>query len=433
MINDIIKQRLFRSNLELFPQLNEIYELELAFAEAEKLSDQELITRGAYFARVDKQYTHHFRMCTGDALLIPNEHSLARRHFFERNQFRTGYGTHGLFPYRGKFHPQMIKGLLNVMGLTPGETVLDPMMGSGTVLIEASLMGINSLGVDASPFCQFMVQAKSIGLSVPLEPLRSAVQSNAELLTHFRSVAKSHAVNSQTKGNGAPTGPPENTSLRPEWRIPTVYHYLLLAFLDSAGYAQRSSRHSPEQQFRQVTERYLFVTEKIQRAIQDLKLATGTVTALTGDARNLSFEDASVDGILFSPPYSFAVDYVENDSFHLNYLGVDQTALRETMIGLRGRSQREKYEHYRHDMEQALAECSRVLRPGRSCTIIIGTNRNQLGKLMNLPPEDVPGLDELMIELSSRVGMELERQITRQILGISNTMRNEEILIFKKT
>jgi hypothetical protein len=32
--------------------------------------------------------------------------------------------------------------MINVMGLKPGETVLDPMMRSGTVLIEARRMGI---------------------------------------------------------------------------------------------------------------------------------------------------------------------------------------------------------------------------------------------------------------------------------------------------
>jgi tRNA G10 N-methylase Trm11 len=31
------------------------------------------------------------------------------------------------------------------MGLKPGETILDPMMGSGTVLIEVQLMGIISI------------------------------------------------------------------------------------------------------------------------------------------------------------------------------------------------------------------------------------------------------------------------------------------------
>jgi hypothetical protein len=107
--------------------------------------------------------------------------------------------------------------------------------------------------------------------------------------------------------------------------------------------------------------------------------------------------------------------------------------LRSSITRLRGRTLREKFEHYQADMLAVLSECRRVLRPGRFCTIIISTNRNQLGKLMNLPPENVPGLDELVIDLSHRVGMRLERQITRQILGISNTMRNEEILMLRKT
>lgn len=429
MINDTIKERLFRSNLELFAQLNEIYELELAFAEAEQMSDEDLLTRGAYFARVGKRYTNHFRLCAGDALLIPDEHSLSRRRFFERNQFRTGYGTHGLFPYRGKFHPQMVKGLLNAMQLKPGETVLDPMMGSGTVLIEASLMGINSLGVDASPFCQFMVQAKAIGFSVPIEPLRLAVQRSGELLKHFR-----HAPGLGVRliQDEAASILLDDSSLPSEWFVPESYHYLLLAFFDSVGYAQRSSRRSPEQQFHQVIERYLFVTEKVQKAISELGIVTGKITPLEGDARCLSIGDASIDGILFSPPYSFAIDYLENDSFHLQYLGVNSTALRERMVGLRGRTLREKFEHYQVDIQAVLSECGRVLRHGRYCTVIIGTNRNQLGKLMNLPPENVRGLDELVIDLSHRVGMRLERQITRQILGISNTMRNEEILMFRK-
>lgn len=431
MINDIIKERLFRGSLELFPQLNEIYELELAFAEAEQMNDKDLLTRGAYFARVDKRYTNHFRICAGDALLIPDEQSLSRRRFFERNQFRTGYGTHGLFPYRGKFHPQMVKGLLNAMQLKPGETVLDPMMGSGTVLIEARLMGINSLGVDASPFCQFMVQAKAIGFSVPIDPLRLAVQRSAELLKHFRHVRGLAAARSiQT---GAVSSSSYDSSLPSEWFVPETYQYLLLAFLDSAGYAQRSSRRSPEQQFHQVMERYLFVTEKVQKVMRELGIVMGKVTPLEGDARSLSIGDATIDGILFSPPYSFAIDYLENDSFHLDYLGVNSTALRESMIGLRGRTLQEKFEHYQVDMQAVLSECGRVLRAGRCCTIIIGTNRNQLGKVMNLPPENVRGLDELVIDLSHRVGMRLERQITRQILGISNTMRNEEILMFRKT
>lgn len=53
---------------------------------------------------------------------------------------------------------------MNVMGLKPGDRVLDPMMGSGTVPVEAVLMGIDALGFDASPFCKFMAQIINGGI-----------------------------------------------------------------------------------------------------------------------------------------------------------------------------------------------------------------------------------------------------------------------------
>jgi len=44
------------------------------------------------------------------------------------NQFLT----HWIYPYKGKFHPQMIRALLNIIGLKEADTVLDPFSGSGT-------------------------------------------------------------------------------------------------------------------------------------------------------------------------------------------------------------------------------------------------------------------------------------------------------------
>ncbi len=71
----------------------------------------------------------------------------------------------------------MIKGLINVMGLKPGDILLDPMMGSGTVLIEACLMGIKTIGFDASPFCKFMTQTKLDALLIPQKPLHTALKN----------------------------------------------------------------------------------------------------------------------------------------------------------------------------------------------------------------------------------------------------------------
>ena len=106
-------------------------------------------------------------MCKGEPIKLPQYSSSRLKSFFQINQFKTGYATHGLFPYRGKFHPQMIKALINIMGLKRGDLILDPMMGSGTTLIEARLMGVRSIGIDTSPFCRFMTQVKLDGLTIP--------------------------------------------------------------------------------------------------------------------------------------------------------------------------------------------------------------------------------------------------------------------------
>lgn len=46
---------------------------------------------------------------------------------------------------------RLAKLLLNVSGVQKGETVLDPFCGSGTILMEALLLGANALGVDRDP------------------------------------------------------------------------------------------------------------------------------------------------------------------------------------------------------------------------------------------------------------------------------------------
>ena len=441
------KEGLFSKHLELVPQLNEVYELELAYYESKILTDEEIIRNGAYFARVGDTLTRHFLMCSGEPVRLPQHSSSRLRSFFHTNQFKTGYATHGLFPYRGKFHPQMIKGVINVMGLKPGDTVLDPMMGSGTVLVEAKLMGIKSIGVDASPFCRFMTQVKIDALAVPLTPVREALKNCRSVYDYFVRLAGQPNRGSKKRferdsgdlfsirdsGDKYVPRSPSKVGLPEGCEIPEVYNFLLLAYLDGAGYSERSDRKSPYDQFRAILERYVFVAEKIQLVLAGAESELAESKALEGDARRLPIPDSSIDGIIFSPPYSFAIDYLENDSFHLSFLGTDIVKLREEMIGLRGRTLRQKFELYKTDMEKVLSECARVLRPGRICTIVVGTNNNQLSKIFEVPPDVVKGIDELLVELGKPHGLNLIRKLGRQITGMANTMRTEFIVMLQRS
>jgi len=439
-----LDEALFPPHLELLPSVDERYELELAFYESRLLSDPELLRNGAYFARVGDTLTRHFLMCKGEPVRLPQHSSSRLRSFFQTKQFKTGYGTHGLFPYRGKFHPQMIKGLINVMGLKPGETVLDPMMGSGTVLIEAALMGINSVGLDASPFCQVMVQAKLDGLTMPVEPLHDAVKHSEALFRYFSELAASRARPTRrakkkpadpfTLDLFAPAPIPRGRRKLPIEGLTneTVFNFLRLVFLDSAGYSERSQRRTPLEQFKAILERYVFVVDKIQNVLRGAESELGGAKSLVGDARELPLDDASVDGIVFSPPYSFAIDYLENDAFHLDFLEADMEQLRERMVGLRGGKLVEKYELYKQDMEQVLSECARVLRPGRLCVVVVGTNNNQIANILDVEADEVQGIDEILADLASRHGLRLVRKIGRQITGMANTMRTEFIVMLQR-
>ena len=90
---------------------------------------------------------------------------------------------------------------MNIMGLKPGDTVLEPDDGiRHTVLVEACLMGIKSIGVDASPFCKFMSQTKIDALTMSLKRARGALDNYEEVFAFFqKQVGKANRGNKVSK------------------------------------------------------------------------------------------------------------------------------------------------------------------------------------------------------------------------------------------
>ena len=169
-------EKLFDQNYHLIDGTDEIFELDLALWEYEVLTKKELVDRSAYFKLVDGKETTHFRTCNLQKLEEVHKNSSFRtKVFFLDGKYSTGYATHSLFPYRGKFHPQLIRALLNILDIKPGHTVLDPMAGSSTVAVEANLLGIDSISVDLSPFCELMGKVKTFSLNLDIKDRKSVV------------------------------------------------------------------------------------------------------------------------------------------------------------------------------------------------------------------------------------------------------------------
>jgi hypothetical protein len=343
--NASLLESVFGNELVLLDSVNELFELELALLESRALSKEDLVNRSAFFKTVYGSPTNHYRLCQSFNGHISEDRSVQTQAYFEEGKYSTGYATHGLFPYRGKFHPQLVKGLLNILSVKPYEIVLDPMCGSGTLNVEASILGIDSIGLDVSPFCRFMTRVKCQSLSLPLHLVQSMSESS-EKWFHYFSDGEVDAKLMRIK---------DADKLK-------VYELALLAYLDAMGYARRVSKAGHEELFKKVLKRYqtTIVQTITNPVIGRTKL--GTAKVLDGEARSLPIEDSSVDCILTSPPYSFAIDYVENDAPQLEFLGYNVDSLRYKMIGLAGKTKSEKLQRYFEDMSKVVQEIVRVLK-----------------------------------------------------------------------
>jgi len=417
---------LFPKGYELLPGTDQIYELELALGEVEKLTDEELVQRGAYFRRINGKETYHYRICAVAPIQVDKSASIRRRTFFEANLFKTGYATHGLFPYRGKFHPQMIKAIMNIIGLKKGDTVLDPMVGSGTTCLEASIIGVNSIGIEKSPFCCLMSEAKALALTADIGKLRKYYERAESIASHFhsRKFGESLADFSEER--------PDAHAGSPFDRHDEMYEKLFkLCYLDAMGYARRRKKKTVRELFSVVLERYVQAIENFARMREKLDLVIGHADILEGDACTLEgINDSSVDGIIYSPPYSFAIDYLANDEPQLEYMGANVERLKDSMIGLRGRSPNERVGNYFEDMDRAMYQQSRVLKPEKFCVVVVGTNSNQLRAVLGI--DDSIRLERKLIELGEKHGLKFEKQLIHPIQGIRNMLRDEYILFFRK-
>jgi len=397
---------LFPKEIELLPTVTEIFELEFAYYEFKTLTKEELIRRGAYFKSIDGIETVHSKICKETSKALFENRSKPTTSYFINRVYSTGYATHGLFPYRGKFHPQMIKALMNITGIKEGETVLDPMCGSGTLNVEASLIGVNSIGIDKNPFACFMSKVKLESLSLNLELLNTLSKRTKQILNEF--------LNTKRIKDDLLLADDEETKVK---------RLFLLAFFDAMGYARRTTK-SIEQLFPQVLSRYVKQVKSFLAISKKLNLELGKGKIKFGDARDLSIiKNASMDGVITSPPYSFAIDYAENDRPQLEYLGFNVDKLKNEMIGLNGRSRREKLRRYFDDMDKVMSEISRVLKVGKFAVIIIGSNDIQTGGIR---------LENKIKEFGNLHGLNLIREIRKPIKGIRNTMHEEFVLIFRK-
>ena len=393
-------------HLVLLDNVQFIYELSLAQLELQSLGvnfeitnglrefklleskdEEELRRKLAYFKYVNGQPTDYFQI-------------------IQKNRTRSvnQYLTHWIYPYKGKFHPQMIRALLNIIGLEKGDTVLDPFIGSGTTAVEAQLLGINCIGIDVSPLCVLQSKVKTESIDV-LPQIR---EWKEEIIKRI----KPSLFNLEGKTID------DAINLIPDEEVKNFYRMAkLVAISDNA----RRGREFSNAFLKNLEVMISSISDYVD-IIKELNLKLGRIHIKTGDSRALSLNNESIDGIVTSPPYSIALDYVSNDAHALKELGYDLTLIREKFVGVRGKGQA-RIDLYNDDMKNSLKEMFRILKPQKYAVIVIG-NAIYMGHEIKTV--------EFIIDYANKIGFNLVKNIDKIIFGLYNVMQKENILIFQK-
>ena len=249
----------------------------------------------------------------------------------------TLYATHGLHSYAAKCPPQLAKyGIENYSQI--GDTLLDPMVGSGTTLVEAKLSGRNAIGYDIDPLACLLAQVKCRELpDKSIEDAFDLIIENVKKQLNLSDTSVECGENQKqfdipeflnraywfspevSKSLSALSAAISNTQMTDDLRdfFWVAFSSIILTKVSVAN--ARDIIHSRHHYFehKSVPNVILKFTDKVRRMRKQMTefetlcwdKPKVDIVVKQSDARELPLEDNSIDLVFTSPPYATALDY----------------------------------------------------------------------------------------------------------------------------
>ena len=292
-------------------------------------------------------------------------------------------GIHGFHAYPARMHPGTARRIVGALS-RPGDVVLDPFCGSGTVLVEARIAGRVACGADVHPLAVRLATLKTANLprSFAADLVRTASrvagraiararESRGDRIPGFqaaRSFWQPHVARDllslQAAIRETPSGPVRDAL----W---LVLSSLAVKVSDRAS--DTDARVS-EKRIAAGAATRLFADKarELARSLEAVsKVPAGTppATVSARDARARSaVPDASVALVLTSPPYPGTYDYSDHHAMRVWLLGLDASTASAAEIGARRRGGR----GWGEGIAAAMREIARVLVRGGHVVLEVG-------------------------------------------------------------
>ena len=346
----------------------------------------------------------------------------------------TSRSVHGLHAFAAKFPPQLAAWAIETYS-RPGETVCDPMVGSGTTLVEAGRLGREAVGFDIDPMACLIARVKS----TPLD-LGALCRHNQELLEMIAAGRQTYAAALDSgipPDDWADTDPPPVLADRDRWFLPCVQvaltllkriirsanapaefrslWYVLFSSLIVAKTSVANARdivHSRHHSFTHAQPpdplgRFCQCLGQVERQMRGYRAdgaALRPACVQCHDSRNIPLTSGGVSLVVMSPPYCNALDYTRAHRFAVAWLADvlqvtlnDYTRLGREYVGS-GRGQHGRgfspvgtedvdaitkqvtqidaergrlVARYFVDMHRVLGEIGRILEPGGHAILVV--------------------------------------------------------------
>lgn len=232
-------------------------------------------------------------------------------------------------PWRGQFSPLTVARLLDAL-IGEADLILDPFLGSGTVLLEAARRGHAAWGMDVNPAAVAFSRCACLASLAEAERL-DAVQAAQEIAFE--------------------PNPTERLSQEP---IGIAHALAILA--DKMG--------SKEAALARITE-----------LVMDLPKDPVDIQAFVRDARETGLGDESVSAVLTSPPYINVFNYHQYGRPLTDEFAWPVLRAARSEIGSNRQNRGNRFRtvvQYSLDMALALAEMSRVMIVGGTAILVVG-------------------------------------------------------------
>ncbi|HTC46594.1 MAG TPA: hypothetical protein VK722_04705 [Candidatus Aquilonibacter sp.] len=301
--------------------------------------------------------------------------------------------------------------------------VLDPMVGSGTVVALARSKKHRAIGVDIDPLA--ILISKVWTTAIEAEEVRSKAQ---EVLKRAKKIfarmrqAEAYPLSADRETrrfvvywfDGYARRQLASLSIAIMRVRNEVTRNILLCALSrliitkssGASLAMDLSHSRPHKKFRRAPvkpfRKFLAAVDHVADNCVKKRAGRGPAPKLyLGDARDLPVRDGSIDLVVSSPPYLNAIDYIRCSKFSLVWMGYripDLRDVRSESVGTESTSTRGEdteieriigslrlkpaltkrdealLAHYIHDMRRAIKEVTRVLAPGGKAVYVVGEN-----------------------------------------------------------